>query len=277
MRLLKPHLTSAVSCACDSCIVAATRARLQYPTWSLSCVCPINITPSCMGAPIQGWAKLACPAPNWCLSSMLIYCLLQMFWEYFQKLYTCTRPLHRVAHVILETTYASFVGTLRLSQKNDLIYSARVHALYSAWARALIVHKQVHYKFLQYKVRALQTCAINIYSARAHALCGVYRHFCSLHAKCVRLCCDELYYAKQISWFAKSVCKIQKCMGTWLLVSKISLGVMMTTATSILMINTNVTIIMQLWHLARAGSVSNTGLGSCCKHKTWLSTIVQIW
>ena len=48
--------------------------------------------------------------------------------------------------------------------------------------------------------------------------------------------------------------------------SKISLGVMMTTATSILMINTNVTIIMQLWHLARAGSVSNTGLGSCCKH-----------
>ena len=94
----------------------------------------------------------------------------------------------------------------------------------------------------------------------------MYRHFCSLHAKCVRLCCDELYYAKQISWFAKSVCKIQKCMGTWLLVSKISLGVMMTTATSILMMNTSVTIIMQLWHLAWAGSVSNTGLGSCCEH-----------
>ena len=59
--------------------------------------------------------------------------------------------------------------------------------------------------------------------------------------------------------------------------SKISLGVMMTTATSILMINTNVTIIMQLWHLARAGSVSNTGLGSCCKHdfKQFFSNMIS--
>ena len=55
------------------------------------------------------------------------------------------------------------------------------------------------------------------------------------------------------------------------------LGTMMTTATSILMINTNVTIIMQLWHLARAGSVSNTGLGSCCKHdfKQFFSNMIN--
>ena len=54
-------------------------------------------------------------------------------------------------------------------------------------------------------------------------------------------------------------------------------GTMMTTATSILMMNTSVTIIMQLWHLAWAGSVSNTGLGSCCKHdfKQFFSNMIS--